>query len=461
MTHASQRLFGTDGIRGKFGRFPITGEFFEKIGRALSVYLEQKAANGKIFIGADTRASANLLKGAILRGIGTSFTVHDLGVLATPAIAFLTKQCGAICGISITASHNPYADNGIKIFNGKGHKLPKGEEMILEDIIFCQTDNCLHPTSELSFRFGDPGEFSAIYRRHWKETFIPNCLAGLSIVFDAANGATAAYGGTFFSKLGARVFAIGDTPTGININENCGTEHPQTLQRTVVEMGANLGIALDGDGDRVVICDRDGKIFTGEYLLAFLAINFHQQNRLKSNCLVTTIACNTAVDEMLKKHGIRVHRCDIGDRNVAEAMECTGSNLGGEPSGHVICADFSPAADGLFTSAAFILAISENWDFRIASIGDYFRLNPCEMLNLPVSSKIPLEELPELQNAISHVENEFAKLGTGRVLVRYSGTENMLRILVEADTCDKVRISIQHITTALRAIKLICPANIF
>lgn len=449
MAHVAQRLFGTDGIRGKFGTFPITGEFFEKIGRALTVYLRKTTANGKIFIGTDTRTSANLLKNALFGGIGECFEVYDLGVLATPAIAFLTKQCGAICGISITASHNPYTDNGVKIFNGEGQKLPVAEEGHLEDLLFREVDNMPHPARASASIHGNPAEFLNIYRRHWEETFAPNCLKDLSIVFDAANGATATYGSTFLSQLGANVFALGHTPTGTNVNENFGTEHPQTLQRAVVEMGAHLGVALDGDGDRAVLCDRDGKIFASEHILALLAMNFHRQKRLKSNRLVTTIACNTAVDEVLKKHGIDVHRCDVGDRNVSEAMVHMESNLGGEPSGHIICLDFSPSADGLFTAVAFIQAIADGWDFRISSLRDYFPLNPCETLNLPVSTKIPIEKLSDLQSAIAAAENELAQLGTGRILVRYSGTENILRILVEADTDERAKKLVLHIVNAV------------
>ncbi|MDR2677562.1 MAG: hypothetical protein LBB26_03295 [Puniceicoccales bacterium] len=450
MAHVPQSLFGTDGIRGKFGTFPITGEFFEKIGRALGVCLQQKATNGKILIGIDTRASANLLKNALFRGIGRCFEIHDLGVLATPAIAFLTKQYGAVCGISITASHNPHTDNGIKIFDGEGHKLSAAREKQLENLIFREGDDT-HSAAEQTTARSNSGEFLAAYARHWGGAFEKNCLKNLSIVFDAANGATAAYGGALLNQLGARVFAIGDAPSGTNINENFGTEHPQTLQRTVVKTGAHLGIALDGDGDRVILCDREGKIFAGEHLLALLAINFQRQRRLKSDAIVTTIVCNTAVDRALKKHGIHVHRCHVGDRNVAETMACTGCNLGGESSGHVICTDFSPAADGLFTAVAFIHAIADNWDFRISSMRDYFPLNPCETLDLPISSKPPIEELPELQKAIMDVENELARTGIGRVLVRYSGTENTLRILVEANTYGQARALVQHVANAVPA----------
>ncbi|MDR1456488.1 MAG: hypothetical protein LBI34_00275 [Puniceicoccales bacterium] len=448
MTHVVQKIFGTDGIRGKFGTFPITVEFFEKIGQAISDYLGHQNVSGKIFIGNDTRASADALKNALFHGLGGSFEIYDLGVLPTPAIAFLTAHCGAICGISITASHNSYGDNGIKIFNERGRKLSRAEEEQLEYIIFNEAD---HMPIDMPTIHKASDKFLAAYQRHWEKTFATNCLNGLSIVFDAANGATAAYGSVLLGQLGARVFAIGNAPTGYNINGNFGTEHQQVLQRVVTETGAHIGIAVDGDGDRVVLCDREGKIFTGEHILAILAINLQKQRRLESNCLVTTVACNTAVDTALKKYEIRVHRCDVGDRNVAEAMAHMQSNLGGEPSGHVICTDFSPTADGLFTAVAFIRSIIDDWDFRISSLRDYFPLNPCVALNLPVLAKIPIEEIPILQSAIADVKNELAKIGIGRVLVRHSGTENILRILVEADTSMRVQTLIKRIAGAIQS----------
>jgi phosphoglucosamine mutase len=283
-------------------------------------------------------------------------------------------------------------------------------------------------------------------------TFPHRPLEGINLIFDGANGAAAAYGARFLSQLGAKVIAVGDKPSGKNINDGCGSEHGAALgERVTATENVDLAIALDGDGDRVLVTDCQGKVVSGEHFLATLAFDLQQRGELSPSCVVTTVAANSAFDRALHDHGIAVHRCAVGDSHVAAAMKTWNINLGGEPSGHILCGKFSPIADGLFAAVAFVRALAkQSHRFCIASLPHYFPLYPCATVNIPVVQKIPLEGQPVLQKTIGAIHGEMESDGAGRTLVRYSGTENKLRILVEAISEERAKEFAQRIAAVAR-----------
>jgi phosphoglucosamine mutase len=448
-----KRLFCTDGIRGAFGRAPIDVDFFLRIGSAIASLCAGGGTGRPIaVIGRDSRFSGNALQAAISSGLGEGVDIYDVGVLSTAAIAFLTRFHGAALGISITASHNPFTDNGIKLFNGQGEKWSDGEEMRLEAEI--------KKYSASGRSFAAPrhcknchGDGVAIYKSHFLGAFPKKCLRRLRIVLDCANGAASSYGPELLRELGAEIIAVANEPNGKNINENVGSEHGEFLCENVRRVGAHMGIALDGDGDRALICDRSGCIISGEHLLASLALDLGKNRRLKGNAAITTIQSNMALDRHLSKDKIRVFRSDVGDRNVYAMMRQCGCNLGGESSGHIIFSDFSPSADGLFTATSFIESLANAEDFSVEKSPFYFPMDANFSLNVPVKKKIPIEEITALQRELAAIRREFSAAGTGRVLVRYSGTENKLRILVEAETPQRAKMFAEKVLGSIADIR--------
>ncbi len=415
--------FGTDGIRGKVGQVPITFDDFNRLGQACRDWLQQQQLPLTVAIGWDTRSSGSELAQAFAKGFlhTSNASVTFLHVVPTPAVSFFVKQEKISLGVSITASHNPYTDNGLKLFKSSGSKLLRREETIIEQL--CTTKI---PISKVSLDSVQKISGKDYYLNHLKKTYSNNFIKSKRIVLDTANGATTYTTLPLLKELSTEVIALGDQPNGININENCGSEHTEQVEKIVKETHSWLGFAHDGDGDRLVVIDENGERVDGDEILGILAIDLYQQNRLKNNKIVVTQQSNSGLKASLAAYGIKTIVCGIGDREVFYALEQEQSNFGGENSGHIILRDEAPTGDGLrvllhLLKLAQIQPICE----RKKAI----KLLPkCEHSML-VSHKIPLEELQQLQN----IKQKLQHL-PGRILIRYSGTENKLRFLVEAET---------------------------
>ena len=416
--------FGTDGIRGKVGQSPITVEDFNRLGQACCDWLQQHQLPLSVVIGWDTRASGPELAQAFARGFlynRPHASVCSLGIMPTPGVSFFVSDQKASLGVSITASHNPYTDNGLKLFNANGSKLLRTEEAVIEQL--CEKKLTL---SEASLDSVQEISGKDYYLNHLKKTYSKDLLKGKQIVLDTANGATRYTTLALLRELGAEVIALGDQPNGININEHCGSEYPEQVAQKVKETQSWLGFAHDGDGDRLVIIDEKGERVDGDKILGLLAIDLYQQNCLKNNKIVVTEQSNSGLKESLAAYGIQTITCGIGDREVFYALEREQSNFGGENSGHIILRDEAPTGDGLRVLLKLLQLAQVQ---PICERKKAIKLLPkCERSML-VSHKIPLEELQQLQK----IKQQLQHL-PGRILVRYSGTENKLRFLVEAET---------------------------
>lgn len=415
--------FGTDGIRGTVGRFPITPEAFCLVGCACRRWLQQQSLPLRVTVGWDTRASGAELAQAFADGFGQGEVVF-LGVTPTPAISFYVVRTESSLGVSITASHNPYTDNGLKLFKQNGGKLSVSEEAKIEAL-------CAEITSPMAL--SNSSEFSAqsidgstYYWEHFKRQFPKNCFSGKKIVLDTANGATTYTTLPLLKYLGADVVALGNQPDGTNINRNCGSEFADRLCEIVIAEGAWLGFAHDGDGDRLVVVDEDGCKLDGDEVLGLLAIDMKQKNNLLNDTIVVTHQSNSGLKESLKTYGIKTETCDIGDRSVFYKMLDCGVGFGGENSGHIILKEESPTGDGLRTLLKLLtLAQVQPLKERKKQIVLLPKLEDF----MWVERKIPLQQLSNLDRLCKNIQNHL-----GRVYVRYSGTENKLRFLVEAET---------------------------
>lgn len=443
MTNSNPQFFGTDGIRGTYGDFPINEAFFEALGRALTLWLKSKNLPLRILCGRDTRISGASLEQALAEGLGEESLFVSLGVISTPAISFLTTYFHATLGISITASHNPFTDNGIKIIRADGNKLSKNEELELESFLSPLLETPQKDTGRERIIAEKHREGLSAYLDQWEHFFPKPVLQGRKIVLDTANGATSSYAAGILERLGAEVISIFSKPDGENINRDCGSEHPEKLAEMVKNSGADAGLAVDGDGDRALLVDATGAIIAGEYLLSQLLLR--EGDALQS--IVTTTQANRALDCYLESRGKSVIRCDVGDRNVAETMQRHGIILGGEPSGHVIYAPLSRLADGLFTGVAFLESYFQQHKGKFV-FERPFELFPSVAKSFRVAEKIPLESLVKFQSAMQKAR---AILGeNGRVQVRYSGTENKLRLLIEGQDLSHVEAVADELKQALR-----------
>lgn len=416
--------FGTDGIRGKVGQRPITVEDFNRLGQACCDWLQQQQLPLSVVIGWDTRASGLELAYAFARGFlynRPHASVCSLGIMPTPGVSFFVGYEKASLGVSITASHNPYTDNGLKLFNANGSKLLRTEEAVIEQLWTSKTE-----ISEASLSSIDESNGENYYLTHLIHLYPKDLLKGKRIVIDTANGATIYTTLPLLKHLGAEVIVLGNRSNGININEHCGSEYPEQVAQKVKETQAWLGFAHDGDGDRLVVIDENGERVDGDEILGLLAIDLNQQNRLKNNKIVVTEQSNSGLKESLAAYGIQTITCGIGDREVFYALEREQSNFGGENSGHIILRDEAPTGDGL----RVLLKLLQLAQIQpICERKKAIKLLPkCERSML-VSHKIPLEELQQFQK----IKQQLQQL-PGRILVRYSGTENKLRFLVEAET---------------------------
>jgi phosphoglucosamine mutase len=424
------KLFGTDGIRGEANRHPMRSEIAFGVGQAVAHLLKKEHHRTRIIIGKDTRISGYMLESSLEAGI-TSMGGHPLlvGVLPTPGIAFITQSMRADAGIVISASHNPCEDNGIKIFNGSGFKLSDQEEKIIEDLIFSgELENLLPPAREMgqAFRMED---VNGRYIVFLKNTF-PRDLSmeGMKIVLDAANGATYKVAPVAFAELGALVDVIHNAPNGININDGCGSQHTADLRKRVVETHADVGLAFDGDGDRLIAVDEKGKEATGDQILMMCALVLKDRGQLKNNLVVSTIMSNLGLKVACRRHGINQHASNVGDRYVLEDMIRLGGVLGGEESGHTIFLDHHTTGDGIITALQVIACMARTGK-RLSELTASMDIFPQKLINVGVKRKPKLNTLPELTQAIKQAEQELGD--EGRVLVRYSGTQDMCRVMVE------------------------------
>lgn len=423
-------LFGTDGIRGKANEYPITAEMAVQIGKAVAkVFKAGGGGSMRVLIGKDTRLSGYMLETALTSGLVSMGTdVFLVGPIPTPAVAHLTKSMGAGAGIMLTASHNPHNDNGIKIFGGDGYKLSDALEEHIEELVLQGTINSAHVTSgELgkAYRIEDA---RGRYIEFAKSMTGNQSLKGLKIVLDCANGAAYFLGPLIFKELGAEVVKTGVEPDGFNINEQCGALHPERIGNLVLEHGADAGIALDGDADRVIFCDENGSVVDGDRILAMCAIDLKSSGNLAKDTLVVTTMSNLGLHEAMRQHGIRVETTDVGDRNVIEQMRRGQFNLGGEKSGHVIFRDYATTGDGIL-SALQVLSLMRRSGRALSDLGHCMTEYPQRLESFATTAKPPLETLPRLCEVIRDAESRMG--ARGRVLVRYSGTENKMRVLVE------------------------------
>jgi phosphoglucosamine mutase len=433
-----RKLFGTDGVRGVANLEPMTSETAMKLGRAAAHLFKRRSGRHQIVIGKDTRLSGYMLESALTSGIcSMGVDVLLVGPLPTPAIAFLTRSLRADAGVMISASHNPYQDNGIKFFANDGSKLPDEIELRIEDLITSNEIEHLRPTADevgKAFRIDDAeGRYIEFVKRS-----LPRQLdfQGLRVVVDCANGAAYKVAPKVLRELGATVWVIGDKPDGMNINAKCGAVDPQSLQEAVVQHEAHIGIAHDGDADRSVFVCEQGKVIDGDHAIAALALDLHQCGQLKRHTLVGTVMSNFGLELAMAKAGITLVRTPVGDRYILERMMAEGYNLGGEQSGHLIFLDHNTTGDGLI-SALQVLSLMKRTGRPLSDLARCMTAVPQVLLGVPVKQKPDLSTLPDVQSAIKAAEVKLN--GTGRVLVRYSGTEPLLRIMVEGEQDAMIR----------------------
>jgi phosphoglucosamine mutase len=431
------RLFGTDGVRGLANVYPMSPDMVLRLGQAIGIYFGTRHTKARILIGKDTRRSGYMLEQALCSGIcSVGVDAYFLGPLPTPGIAYLTRGMRASAGIVISASHNPFHDNGIKIFSADGYKLPDEVEDELEKLV---SDTSLAENSPTGAGIGRARRIEdAIgqYAVFLKEQFPKHLrLDGLRIVIDCANGAGYRVAPKVFSELGAELFVIGDEPNGTNINDHCGALFPQTLREKVLLYKADLGIALDGDADRIVVIDEKGELVDGDEMLAACGVYMLQKNSLRNNTVVSTVMSNMGLDVALAKAGGTLIRTKVGDRYVMEAMRKGDHVLGGEQSGHLIFRDSSTTGDGVLAGLKFLEIMVEQGR-RASELRQTMERLPQLVINVKVKSKVPFENLKEFQKALKQVEKKLD--GKGRVLVRYSGTESLARVMVEGENRDEI-----------------------
>ena len=444
-----ERLFGTDGIRGQANRYPVNADVALRLGKALGLRLKSHGNDStRVVIGKDTRLSGYMLESAITSGlVSAGCDTYLVGPVPTPAVAHLTRSLAADAGIMLTASHNPYDDNGIKIFCPRGYKLEDDAETDLTHLILktdLNTDDIRSDQLGKAYRLDDA---RGRYIEFAKSTIDNMKLSGCKVVLDCANGAAYNMAPWIFRELGASVIKMGITPDGVNINENCGAMHPEVVADMVKATGSHIGIALDGDADRVIFSDANGTIVDGDRVLAAMAIAFKKRGVLKNDTLVVTSMSNLGLHDAMRKNGINVEVTDVGDRYVIDAMRKRGHCLGGEKSGHLIFHDYATTGDGII-SALQVLRILREENMTLAEFADCMTEYPQQLVGIKVKEKRPIEEVPVLANAIHACEADLK--GKGRVIVRYSGTEPKIRLLVEAQ---KVELVDKWINALTRAVK--------
>ena len=434
-----RKLFGTDGIRGVANVYPMTVEVALQLGKGCAFIFKDRNRRHKIVVGKDTRLSGYMIETAITAGIcSMGGDVLLVGPLPTPGIAFLTTSMRADAGIVISASHNPYQDNGIKVFSSNGFKLPDPVEEQIESLMFTEQLSSSHVTANKvgkAFRIDDAiGRYIVFLKNTFPQELT---LDGLHIVLDCANGATYKVAPTVFEELGAQVTLMGARPNGENINKNCGALYPRLISAMVRKKKADIGISFDGDGDRVVFADENGEVIDGDQIMAICATRMSQERRLKKNTLVTTVMSNMGLEVAMQEKGIRMIRTQVGDRYVVEEMVKRGCNFGGEQSGHLVFLDHNPTGDGIL-SALQLLAIIQKEGKSLSNLSDIMEKYPQNLVNIRIKERKRLEDFPAVMQQIRKVEK---KLGQkGRLLVRFSGTELLVRVMVEGEDEKEIQL---------------------
>jgi len=428
------RLFGTDGIRGIAGREPITPETGLRLGRALARFLDRRNLNKEVVVGQDTRASGDMLAHAVASGVASGGgNALMAGVIPTPGVAFLARDRKAGAGVVISASHNPHEYNGFKLFSGQGFKLSEPEESEMEDLI-------LSPESEMSAEL--PGSILNLpdtqdrYVAFLKQQVSPLNLHGMSVVLDCANGAAHKAAPTLFASLGARTEVLFADPDGRNINAGCGSQHTEALARKVVKGRAELGLAFDGDADRLTAVDEKGNTLTGDQVLVICARMLKEKQALSGNLVVSTVMSNVGLKSALGEAGIAWEATGVGDRLVVEAMRARGASLGGEESGHIVFLDHHTTGDGLL-SALMVVKALKHFGRPLSVLADFMRVFPQVLLNVPVREKPEISKVRGISEAVEAAEKALGD--RGRVLVRYSGTEPLCRIMVEGENAEEIK----------------------
>jgi phosphoglucosamine mutase len=445
------RLFGTDGIRGAANEYPLTAEVVEEIGRAVASVFKGANNRAKIIIAKDTRLSGDMIEDALAAGIcSAGGEVYLAGILPTPAVAYLTASTDASAGIVISASHNPFFDNGIKIFDADGFKLADSKEDEIENLLL--GENTANSADEIMGATGNIESLKDASERYL--AFLKNTLSDttrfntMKIVLDCSNGATYSVAPKLFHDLGAQVEAICVNPDGQNINADCGSEHPQKLIKTVIANEADIGLAFDGDGDRLVAIDEKGRVITGDRILAICARTLKRKGLLKNNLAVSTVMSNLGLRLALKDMGIRHLMTQVGDRYVLEEMRANGAIIGGEDSGHMIFLDQHTTGDGMLTAIRLIQTLCEE-NKPLSELSRIMAVFPQVLLNIDVQKKPEIEGVPEIMAAIRSVEGRLGE--KGRVLVRYSGTQPLCRVMVEGPDKDETQRYCQQIADVVKS----------
>jgi len=443
------KLFGTDGIRGQANVYPVNAELALKLGKALGTQLKARGyGSARAVIGKDTRLSGYMLETALTSGlVSAGVDVFLVGPVPTPAVAHLTRSLAADVGVMLTASHNPFDDNGIKLFNPQGYKLENAEEEELTRLILegeLKTDHVRSDQLGRAYRLSDA---RGRYIEFAKSTISSAKLNEYKIVLDCANGAAYNLAPWIFRELGASVVKIGIAPDGLNINTNCGAEHPEVVAQMVKDTKADIGIALDGDADRVVFADENGAIMDGDHILAACAIAFKKANKLTNNTLVVTSMSNLGLHEAMREHGIDVEVTDVGDRYVIEGMRKSGHALGGEQSGHLIFHEYATTGDGII-SALQVLRLMKTAGKTLSELANCMPKYPQKLISFTVKNKKAIDDVPVLRDAIDSCEADLKD--RGRVIVRYSGTEPKIRVMVEAKESQLVDRWIETLSNAVK-----------
>jgi phosphoglucosamine mutase len=446
-TDETRRLFGTDGIRGVANVDPMTSEVALQLGRAVAYVFRRSERRHKILIGKDTRVSGYMLETAMASGIcSMGVDVLLVGPLPTPGIAFLTRSLRADAGAVISASHNPFQDNGIKFFAASGFKLPDEVELEIERLLRDDSIARLRPTATeigKAYRVDDAlGRYNVFVKNAFPRQLT---LDGVRVAIDCANGSGYRVGPEVLSELGADVVALGVDPDGENINRDCGALHPESLARAVRERGCHVGVALDGDADRAIFVDEHGEVVDGDEVLAMAGAEMLREGTLAKGTLVATVMSNLGLDHAIEGLGGRVLRTPVGDRYVVEQMLRGGFNLGGEQSGHVLFLDQTTTGDGLIT-ALFVLALLVRSGRPLSDLRRVMQRVPQVLLNVRVAERREISTLSEVQRAIQSAERSLRR--RGRVVVRYSGTEPLVRVMLEGESPDEIRRLAQDIAAA-------------
>ena len=445
-----RELFGTDGVRGVANIEPMTVETAMALGQAVAYSFRNHSGRHKIVIGKDTRLSGYMFETALSAGIcSMGGDVMLVGPLPTPGIAFLTHSMRADAGVVISASHNPYQDNGIKFFGRDGFKLPDGLEAKIEMLMLGDHLKEVRPPSPQIGRAHRIDDATGRYIVYLKNTFPGHLsLDGLRIVIDCANGAAYRIAPQVFQELGADVIPVAVSPNGLNINDKCGSLYPELVSAKVKEHQADLGISLDGDADRVIVVDHRGEVVDGDRIMAICAEELARKKKLKKNTVVATVMSNIGLELFLRERKIRMARAPVGDRYVVEAMRAGGYNFGGEQSGHLIFLDHATTGDGVL-AALQVLAVMVESGKPIADLGNKMVTLPQILVNLKLKHRVPLESLPRFQKAKAEFEKKLG--GRGRILVRYSGTEPLLRIMVEGEDREETERIVNALAEKARA----------